>query len=280
MELERELGALRLEDHVGAEKADDDEPKEVEQAGEGNFTHGGFEEVAVDAEFGHGFDGTIGAGSADFVDNGFPAEDGKNAAEGHRDNKGDDLIPGEGRDKGGNGEEGETDEETAEVAGEDGFGVRFSEVDDGPDHGEGQGEGEGPNDGGGEELSPDGTAEFDGKGAEELDGVGGVLVGPLAHADGRNQDHEEEGVEAEEGAVQAGISDIPKSTKGEGEESGEKAKDDDDGIRSRLGEVAGELAFKDGPSIHADGKLKVRRLEFRRWSLCGRGHRASLRLLW
>lgn len=212
--------------------------------------------MTVDAEFGHRFDSAIGTGTADFIDDRFPAEDGENTTEGDRYDEGNDLISGKGRDQSGDGEEGETDEETAEVAGEDGPVVGFSEVDDSPDHGEGQSEGEGPNDGGGEELSPDRTAELDGKGAEEFDGVGGMLIRPLAHADGRDEDHEEERMEAEKRAVEAGISDGPKSANGEGEESREKAKDNDDGICGRLGEVAGELAFKDGPSIHADWKIE------------------------
>ena len=197
--------------------------------------------MAVDAESCEGLDEkwcVFGAGASDFVNDGLPTADSEEAADGHRGDQGNDLIPCERGDQGGDRQEGQADEEASEIAREDGPSVGIAEVSDGPDHGEGQKKGESPDEGTGEELSDDGAAELDREGSEELNGAGIMLIGPLTHADGRHQDHEKERVIAEERAMQAGIADPPEVPDGESEEDGEEPKDDHDGVSSGLREVA------------------------------------------
>lgn len=175
--------------------------------------------MAVNADLGHQLDRFLGfrAGSPDFVNDRFPAEHCEDAADRNRDNQGNNLISGESGNQGRDGKEGKANQEAPEVSRKDGLSVGVAEVNDGPDHGEGEEEGEGPNEGAGEELADDGAAKLDREGSEELDGAGVVLIGPLAHADRRNKDHEEERVVLEERAIEAGVADPPKVPNGESE---------------------------------------------------------------
>lgn len=57
-------------------------------------------------------------------------------------------------------------------------------------------------------------------------------------------------MESKEGAVEAGVIDSPKVSDGESEKNREEAEDHHDGVGRRLGEVAGEFAFKNRPGFH------------------------------
>ena len=59
----------------------------------------------------------------------------------------------------------------------------------------------------------------------------------------------------EERVIQARILKVPEATEGESQTDRKQAEDNDDRVSSRLGKVARELAFKNGPSIHVLRKL-------------------------
>lgn len=131
--------------------------------------------MTINSDGGEGIDGTDGTGAADFIDDGLPSANGEEAANRDGDDEGDDLIAGEGRDQGGDGDKGAADEEASKVARKDGEIIGLAEIIHGDDHGKGEGQGQHPDEGGGEELSEDGAAKTDRKGSQKLDGAGGVF---------------------------------------------------------------------------------------------------------
>src|SRR6266446_3912073 len=176
------------------------------------------------------------------------ARDGEQKGEGCGDDEGNDLILGHCRNAGADGEQRAGHQPTAEIAGEDHAVVGSSkEIDRDPER-EGQGEcysGKAP---GGEEFSDHCLGHADRQSQKQLDRAALALLRPQPHRQRRNQDEIEPGMKGEKG-LQVGLPALEEIAEEEGQHPRHDEKDHDEHIGERGGEIARELAAKDGRDV-------------------------------
>src|ERR1700730_6128021 len=176
------------------------------------------------------------------------SRDGEQKGEGCGDDKGNDLILGRRRNAGADGEQRAGHQPTTEIAGEDhAFVGSPEEIDRDPER-EGQGERDPGKTPGGEEFSDHRLGHAYRQRQKQLDRAALALFGPQPHRQCRDQDEIKPGMKSEEG-LQVGFPALEEIADEEAQSPRHDEKDDDEHIGERGGEIARELAAKNGRDV-------------------------------
>src|SRR3984893_17177169 len=176
------------------------------------------------------------------------SRDGEQKGEGCGDDKGNDLILGRRRNAGADGEQRAGHQPTAEIAGEDHSVVGSPEEIDRDPEREGQGERDPRKAPGGEEFSDHRLGHAYRQSQKQLDRAALALFGPQPHRQRRDQDEVEPRMKRKKG-LQVGLPALQEIAEEEGQHPRHDEKDHDEHIGERGGEIAGELAAKDGQDV-------------------------------
>ncbi len=166
----------------------------------------------------------------------------KQKTSGRADDEGDHLILGEGRQAGAQGQERARHQPAADVAGDDDAVVRGAQIVDGEPHREGERERDRRECPRRQELAEHRLDRRDRQRHQQLDRAGAPLLRPQPHADRRHQDHEQPGMEDEEGA-EIGLAALEEAADIEAERARQREKDDDEDVGERRGEVGRQFAL-------------------------------------
>src|SRR6516165_1006792 len=235
------------QNRVGGEKCDDDRDK-VKYVAQVYDAAGDGAEMAEEAHLPDGVDQPFGCPTLQQAENDRRARGGEHKSECRGHDKGDDLVLGHRRDAGADGQQCARHQPAAYVARQDHAVVGLAEKIDRDPEWESQGECDPGKTPGSEEFSDHGLGHAYRQCQEQLDRPALAFLGPQPHRQRRDQDEVEPGMKGEEG-LQVGLPALEEIAEKKGQHSRHDEKDDYKHVGERSGEIAGELAAKNGQDV-------------------------------